>query len=260
MSCELFYFTGTGNSLAITRDLADNLAIEETRITAIKDIIKQEQVVTNADIVGLIYPIYGFGPPNIVCNFIKKIKINDDAYVFSIACNAGLAADSLKHVGRLLGKNGIKQSAGWNITMPSNDILLYNTYPKDKQDKILKNAKEKIKTIAEKIRNMEKGVDSSIPVISWFLTKFIYPKATGWFKTKYNGFYANEKCTSCGTCASICHTKNIILKEGQPVWDCNCNLCLACIHWCPTKAIQHGKKTIKRNRYHNPDISLDDMK
>jgi MinD superfamily P-loop ATPase len=74
------------------------------------------------------------------------------------------------------------------------------------------------------------------------------------------GFYSDEKCNSCGTCASICPVKNIELKDGKPVWGKNCVNCFACIHWCPKKAIQIAKLTGNMERHHHPDITISDMR
>jgi MinD superfamily P-loop ATPase len=34
---------------------------------------------------------------------------------------------------------------------------------------------------------------------------------------------------------------------------------MACLQWCPVEAIQYGKKTIGRKRYHHPSIAVADM-
>ena len=34
--------------------------------------------------------------------------------------------------------------------------------------------------------------------------------------------------------------------------------CLGCLHMCPKKAINYKKVTIKRNRYKNPFIELEE--
>jgi len=36
--------------------------------------------------------------------------------------------------------------------------------------------------------------------------------------------------------------------------------CLACIQWCPAEAIQYGKNTAAKKRYHHPEIKLSDMR
>jgi len=35
--------------------------------------------------------------------------------------------------------------------------------------------------------------------------------------------------------------------------------CYACVHWCPQGAIEIGRYTAGKPRYHHPDIDLKDM-
>ena len=35
--------------------------------------------------------------------------------------------------------------------------------------------------------------------------------------------------------------------------------CLACINYCPENSIQYGDKTQERGRYHNPEITVQDL-
>ncbi len=72
-------------------------------------------------------------------------------------------------------------------------------------------------------------------------------------------FYIDEKCNECGICEKVCISNNISMKDNKPTWNQNCEQCLACIQWCPTKAIQYGPKTINYERYHHPQIKLSEM-
>ena len=72
-------------------------------------------------------------------------------------------------------------------------------------------------------------------------------------------FFADEKCTACGICAKLCPSRNIVITEGKPVWQHRCEQCFACLQWCPEEAIQYGKNTKNKKRYHHPEISLKDI-
>jgi len=43
---------------------------------------------------------------------------------------------------------------------------------------------------------------------------------------------------------------NIHLENGKPVWGKNCTHCMACICYCPKEAIEYGKKSKGKPRYH----------
>ena len=45
-------------------------------------------------------------------------------------------------------------------------------------------------------------------------------------------------------------TNNITLQTGKPVWGQNCTHCMACICYCPAEAIEYGKKSLGKPRYH----------
>ena len=72
-------------------------------------------------------------------------------------------------------------------------------------------------------------------------------------------FNVEEKCTQCGICEKICPVGNIKLVDGKPTWHQNCEQCMRCIQWCPVEAIQIGKATITRTRYHNPEAKVTDF-
>ena len=70
------------------------------------------------------------------------------------------------------------------------------------------------------------------------------------FFVKADAFTANDKCIGCGKCAKMCPLNNIELKNSKPVWGKNCTHCMACICLCPTEAIEYGKKSVGKPRYH----------
>jgi MinD superfamily P-loop ATPase len=72
-------------------------------------------------------------------------------------------------------------------------------------------------------------------------------------------FWTQEQCNHCGLCQRICPVKNIQLVNGMPSWLHHCEQCLACLHWCPQEAIQFGKSTISRQRYHHPEVKQEDL-
>ncbi|WP_379134110.1 EFR1 family ferrodoxin [Paenibacillus sp. sgz500958] len=71
-------------------------------------------------------------------------------------------------------------------------------------------------------------------------------------------FKATDLCTGCGTCEKVCNCHNIQVDE-IPQWGEHCTLCLACVHYCPAKAIQYGKDTVTKGRYTNPNIKISEI-
>ena len=46
--------------------------------------------------------------------------------------------------------------------------------------------------------------------------------------------------------------------RGETRPDCR-EQCYACVQWCPQEAIQANKRTPRRERYRNPDVTLKDI-
>ena len=60
----------------------------------------------------------------------------------------------------------------------------------------------------------------------------------------------SEACIGCGKCVELCPLSNIYLENGKPVWGKNCTHCMACICYCPKEAIEYGRKSKGKPRYH----------
>lgn len=75
----VLFFTGTGNSLYIARELAG----KDGEMMSIPQLVKNKKYEIEADEIGIVYPIYGHMPPNMVREFIKKAKLKAD-YKFAV--------------------------------------------------------------------------------------------------------------------------------------------------------------------------------
>ncbi|MBQ7811682.1 MAG: flavodoxin family protein, partial [Bacteroidales bacterium] len=73
----VFYFTATGNSLFVARELGGE------NIISIPQALKNDKLEYEADEIGIVYPIYGHMPPNIVKDFLKAARLKAD-YFFAV--------------------------------------------------------------------------------------------------------------------------------------------------------------------------------
>lgn len=70
MQITLYYFSGTGNSLKIAQDLAAKLG--DANVISISNIMKKDlKVLLSSDKIGIVYPVYIWGIPKIVFQYIK---------------------------------------------------------------------------------------------------------------------------------------------------------------------------------------------
>jgi ferredoxin len=143
--------------------------------------------------------------------------------------------------------------------MPSNYIPWGGAEPREKQEQKFESAVRKIYSIVATIKNKkQKPVDRG-PLWQRGLFTLLYKISLPQIPKMDGKFWVDEKCNHCGICSKVCPAENILMVEGKPTWNHHCEQCLACIHWCPQKAIQYGKKTTTYERYHHPEIQLKDM-
>ena len=72
MKTTIYYFSGTGNSLKVAKDIA-----AELKDTEIIQICKNNMGINNttSNKIGIVFPVYVSGMPLLVKEFIEKIKI-----------------------------------------------------------------------------------------------------------------------------------------------------------------------------------------
>ena len=73
MNAEIYYFSGTGNSLHVAKELQKN--IPEFRLVPIISLVDRKSVKSNGEIVGFVFPHYASVLPKVVHKFIKKIDL-----------------------------------------------------------------------------------------------------------------------------------------------------------------------------------------
>ncbi|MCK9582561.1 MAG: EFR1 family ferrodoxin [Endomicrobiales bacterium] len=259
MSCAIFYFSSTGNSLSVAKKLASSLGGAE--LIAIKNAVLNNQInLDGYDKVGIVFPVYAWGPPNIVAKFASKLKNGEGKYIFAVVTYGGMPCATLSIFDKMLKKIGLKLACGFGIAMPGNYIPLYGAISQSKQEKMFAEADKKIEKIATYIKSGKKGfIQKGSALTNWLFSGIIYKGGIKAFAKSDSKFWVDQNCTKCGICAKVCPVKNIILVDGKPTWQGNCQACMACLQWCPTKSIQQGKNTAKRKRYHHPQAKLEDF-
>lgn len=260
MKTIIYYFTGTGNSLAAARKIAASLG--DTELVPIALLIDSPGDITPAaERIGIVFPVYFAGLPAMVASFAARLRPPEAAYVFAVATFGGSgAAPALKQLDGILRKHASRgPDAGFPVKMPGNYILLYESLKGDKQKAMLAAADTEIARIAEDVRQcLKKELPHSL--FGQVIHSLMYGRFIRRVRGEDRKFIVSDACTSCGTCVAVCPAKNIELVQKKPVWKHNCELCCSCIHNCPVQAIQVGTKTEKRQRYRNPDVTLAELK
>lgn len=254
MKTVIYYFSATGNSLKVAKDLAENLG--DTTLVSIPKVINSE-LNLSVDSIGIVFPVYCWGMPLMVAKFIKKLKAEHAKYFFAVATCGGSAAGTLLQTKKGLAQQNVKLAAGFVIQLPTNYIIWGEAISEERQKKMFDKWNERLSDIVNLIKNQEEhDIEAGSFLSNFFLSKALYSVSMPNFPKMDKSFWSDNNCNQCGICKNICPAGNIELNDGKPVWNHKCEQCLACIQWCPKQAIQYGKKTQGRKRYTNPFVSL----
>ena len=250
----IFYFSGTGNSLAAAKTLSE--ALHEP-LTDIAQATKKQSfscTLKKGERLGFVFPIYAWAPPKIVLEFVKQLSLRTEEvpYVFAVCTCGGSAGEGMELFQKTLRKKGLTLHSGFSVLMPDNYITGFDVESKEIQEKKLKNADILLSRIICMIEQEKKDffrIKHGTPArLLTALNPMFYLVGT---KTKF--FYATEACIGCGKCQSVCTDDCIRLEHGKPVWTKKtCNMCLACLNRCPVSAIQYWKTTVNHGRYVHP--------
>jgi len=216
-----------------------------------------------AGTVGIVCPVYFYGLPLIVREFIEQLETSSVDYAFLVLTMGGMPGIAARQARWLFRKGGKRLDADFAIMMPGNYIAEYNTPRESRARRMADRAGRTAKRIAAVVRSRRKR-RSRGGLIFFPLSLLIYALVGHRFartcRTRDARFVVTEACTSCGDCARVCPVDNIRLQDGRPVWRHECEQCFACIHVCPVEAIQlRSGRTRGRRRYRHPDVTLDDL-
>lgn len=153
MSTTIYYFSATGNSLKVTKDLSEQLTDAEIVQISKKSIPTSKD--TQSDKIGFVFPVYNLGLPVMVKNFIETLKIDKHTYVFAIATCGGMVGAALDQIKKILNKKDIKLAAPFCVFMPGSDQLMFPTVSEEEQNKLFKDEEKQISTIALAIKSSQ---------------------------------------------------------------------------------------------------------
>jgi len=251
---KIFYFSGTGNSYRAAKRLSEkisNCQLQKITSGTINEF-------DHDDIIGIIFPVYYFGIPKVVENFLINSNFNSDCYIFVIVTRGIPFAGGVRN--QLLNILRNKISYFQYITMGDNfNIDFWNSSSDETKELRNRQSDIIINKIAISISNKIFKRKYTLVDFLWFITKN-FPRYG--YKTYLNKVYnsddcfsvSTETCIQCNKCVKYCPVDNIKFDK-QVLWmHKNCQLCLACFHCCPVNAIQYnnGYLTTKgKNQYWN---------
>ena len=277
MDTEIYYFSGTGNSLFIARELQKRLT--GSNLYPIVRLLNEGKIKTNGKIFGVVFPIHALTVPVAVSKFLRKSDLSSAEYIFVVATRMGIIFNDFKTIHRILKEKNKKLNAHFLVNMYSNDSKDENyqaSTPEQIKNLEIK-AIEQIDSIVEIIKNRKNHLTPD----TGFLINHPYNRIGNYILEKvvitllklseYTGgvnyFYHDLKCNGCGICEKVCLSQKIKIVNNHPAWskEVFCYMCYACLNFCPEKSIQikdiPGVKsyTEKVGRYCHPYARIRDL-
>ena len=243
----VLYFTGTGNSRYTAERIAASLGDDLYSINDAMKSKKDERILCHRRIV-LVTPTYAWRIPRIVRAWLLERELTGVRDIwFVMTCGDSIHAASASNR-RLARRKGLNYMGTGSVIMPENFIAMFSSPPLDKAVRIVKRAERKIDALTETIGKGEAFPDYENSIGDYFMSG---PVNTLFylFKVKAGPFRAEDKCTGCGKCASVCPLCNIRIENGKPVWGTKCTQCMACISYCPMEAVEYGSASSGKVRY-----------
>ena len=135
------------------------------------------------------------------------------------------------------------------IIMPENYIAMFNAPQAEQARRIVEQAEPALQKALAQVRAGQEFPPPRDTLYDRFMSGPVNPVFYRFF-VKADAFRATDACIGCGKCMELCPLNNIRLENGKPVWGKNCTHCMACICYCPKEAIEYGKKSKGKPRYH----------
>jgi ferredoxin len=256
----IFYFSGTGNSLWVAKELCK--AFNEP-LVSIAEVMKggNHEIIYSlqpAEKVFIIYPVHSWGPAVLVSRFISRLKLKEYAgqAVYSVCTCGDECGYTENKIKRWLGRKGITLSGSYSLQMPNNYILLpgFDVDSQEVEKRKVREASGRLAAIVHAVREATGEKLYQTGSLPFLKSRIVYPLFVR-YALRQIFFYATEACIYCGICVKSCPTGTITMEKGKsPKWKKDtCVQCLACIHHCPERAIEYGNISKKKGRYHHPE-------
>jgi len=274
MKVNLYYFSGTGNSLFIAKTIQEGILEERCAVTGIRndmDIVVAilpiqkfancKAINDQSDIVGIIYPTYFLDAPDVVKQFARKLTIRKGCYLFLYSSYGETLGNALHNMNRLFEPGQVR--ANYEVVLPDNSIIFESK--KEEIPKMLEAGETIIRSHAREIYHQIITPQSPYSLQHHLAANVMKPfarRGLGFKKLKVN----QEKCNHCGLCEKLCPMRNISMANNlsiskTPAFGKACESCFSCVHYCPQEAIRYQRMSKKKTdfQYRHPQIRVKEM-
>lgn len=243
----IYCFSATGNSLYVAKQIG-------AEIGANIESMRAHKVKCEADVIGFVFPVYYWGLPCKVDEFIRELTIESkNPYIFAVSTYGGNVIGVFGAVEQILTQKGHHLNYAKGIKAVENYIpgFKVNNTPEVEQ-----RLQEKLAIVCKEIKNRETCKFGKYTLMNKCSQHFFPAKKD---KACDQYFGVADKCNGCGICSKVCPVGNISLVDHKPQFEHHCEHCMACVHACPQVAIEWKKGTVGKERFRNQHISLKEL-
>lgn len=246
----IVYFTGTGNSRYCAERLAELLG-EECRdvFHLLHNGIAGEFVSARPWV--FVAPTYSWRLPRVFTDLIRSSSFSGskEAY-FVMTCGSDIG-NARKYNRALCREKGFHYRGTLPVVMPENYVAMFPVPEAEEARAIIAAAWPVLEEAAACIREGQDfpplHVGAADRLKSGIVNTLFYR-----FCVKATPFTPTDRCVSCDKCEQVCPLGNIRMEKGRPKWGRRCTHCMACICLCPAEAIEYGRASRGKPRYHCP--------
>lgn len=247
----IFCYSGSGNCLDIAKNIAKRLGDTDIVMMRAEPEVKD---VRGAKRVGFVFPCYAGGLPGDVERFVSELRVDPESYTFGVVSYAGYPGVGMAKINDIVPLDywaGISHQCSCIWLMPHTLML-----PPLDAEKAQARSEKLAAKIADDVLYVKhlSGRPLSNPVNA--LEAKAWPMLSG---KKVAKMTVTGDCVGCGQCAKLCPRGNISVVNGRASIGTSCIGCLSCLQYCPKQAINMGGATVRRERYHNPNVSAADL-
>lgn len=237
----IYYFSGTGNSRWVAGQLASRMGERAVNMVAQTTVPSVE-----GQFIGLVFPVYAWGMPEPVLDFVKQLKGKPE-FAFGVCTCGGEAGMTMENLGKVF-----PLDSAYSVVMPNNYVMGSELETAERIASMITDATQKLDRIANQLIARQPAIEVHTGSLAWVKSN-VFNLGFNKAARRTSPFFVTDKCISCGICARDCPAHTITMVEGKPQWGKKCYQCTACINLCPTKAIEYGKGTAARGRYRIED-------
>ena len=252
----ILYFSAEGNSRYVAQRIAEATGDAARSIEELAPAGPLRLELEPGEQLGVVSPTYFWELPRIVAGVLGRLALDPDPerYTFFVATYGTTPGRTGVIVKGLLKRRGIRLDARFAVRMPDTWTPIFDLSDPDRVTAQLARADRQASQVAEKIAARERG--SFMPLRTPAIAR---PVAHAAFLAarRTSRFRVLDACVGCGLCERTCPAGAIRIEEGRPVWvKGSCELCLGCLHRCPTFAIRYGSgsATGEHGQYLHPSF------